>query len=51
MMAYYGMMRAGKLVRANGSLSNHAVKASDVHIGVNKPKIVDGTLFVKDPWV
>ena len=40
-LAYYGMMRVGELAHnQNESISNHAVKACNVHIGLNKKKIL-----------
>ena len=46
-LAYYGLMQIGELTQ-----SNHVLKAKDIQIGVNKPKILL-ILFVylKDPWI
>ena len=39
-VGYYGLFRVGELAADLKSVSNHAIKAKDVHLGKNKDKIL-----------
>ena len=39
-IGYYGLFRVGELTVDQKSISNHAIKAKDVHLGKNKDKIL-----------
>ena len=41
LMGYYGMMRAGEIGAERGQFSmDHALKVKDIHVGINKQKIL-----------
>ena len=52
-LGYYGLLRIGEIVadKNKETKMNHAVKAKDVHIGVNKNKILLVLYIVRFQWL